>query len=53
VVHGFDHRGLKTFDRWGRPSMTANPERFVKGRSRPPEIPTAVWINKPREVTAP
>jgi putative transposase len=29
------------------------PERFVKGPPRPPEIPTAVWINKPREVTAP
>jgi putative transposase len=34
-------------------AYAANPERFVKGRSRPPEIPTAVWINKPREVTAP
>jgi putative transposase len=34
-------------------AYTANPERFVKGRPQPPEIPTAVWINKPKEVTAP
>ena len=34
-------------------AYAANPERFVKGRPRPPEIPTAVWINKPKEVTAP
>jgi len=34
-------------------AYVANPERFVKGRPRPPEIPTAVWINKPKEVTAP
>ena len=34
-------------------AYATNPERFVKGRPRPPEIPTAVWINKPKEVTAP
>ena len=25
-----------------------NPERFVKGRSRPPQLPPAVWINPPQ-----
>ena len=34
-------------------AYAANPERFTKGSPRPPEIPTAVWINKPKEVTAP
>lgn len=34
-------------------AYAANPERFVKGPPRPPEIPTAAWINKPKEVTAP
>jgi putative transposase len=34
-------------------AYVANPERFVKGRPRPPEILTAVWINKPKEVMAP
>jgi putative transposase len=34
-------------------AYAANPERFTKGPPRPPEIPTAVWINKPKEVTAP
>ena len=34
-------------------AYAANPERFVNGRPRPPEIPTAVWINKPKEVVAP
>jgi putative transposase len=46
AVHAVRERVLEA-------AYAANPERFVKGRSRPPEIPTAVWINKPREVTAP
>jgi hypothetical protein len=25
----------------------AHPERFVRGTSRPPALPTAVWINSP------
>lgn len=29
-----------------------HPERFVKGRPRPPEIPQAAWINKPKEKAA-
>ena len=29
------------------------PERFVHGRPRPPALPTAAWINKPKEVIAP
>lgn len=28
-----------------------NPERFVKGRSIPPQVPPAVWINPPRPAT--
>src|SRR5205814_1792876 len=26
---------------------TAHPERFVRGVPQPPQLPTAVWINKP------
>ena len=29
-----------------------HPERFVKGMSQPPIIPTAAWINKPAEIAA-
>ena len=29
-----------------------NPERFVRKPPAPPELPTAAWINKPKEVTA-
>ena len=28
-------------------AYSRNPERFVKGRPTPPELPGAVWINKP------
>ena len=29
-----------------------NPERFVRQLPAPPELPTAAWINKPKEVAA-
>jgi len=29
------------------------PERFVQGRPRPPALPVAAWINKPKEAIAP
>ncbi|MGP0036917.1 MAG: IS3 family transposase, partial [Solirubrobacteraceae bacterium] len=29
-----------------------HPERFVRKPPVPPELPTAAWINKPKEVTA-
>jgi putative transposase len=29
-----------------------NPERFVRKPPTPPELPTAAWINKPKEVAA-
>jgi len=29
-----------------------NPERFVRKQPAPPELPTAAWINKPKEVAA-
>jgi putative transposase len=29
-----------------------NPERFVRRPPTPPELPTAAWINKPKEVAA-
>ena len=29
-----------------------NPERFVRKPPAPPELPTAAWINKPKEVAA-
>jgi len=29
------------------------PERFVQGRPRPPALPVATWINKPKEAVAP
>lgn len=32
-------------------AYAAHPERFVGGRPRPPELPTAVWINPPTTVS--
>ena len=29
-----------------------HPERFVRKPPAPPELPTAAWINKPKEVAA-
>jgi putative transposase len=29
-------------------AFAAHPERFVAGQPRPPALPTAVWINKPK-----
>jgi putative transposase len=34
-------------------AYAAHPERFVRRPPRPPELPTAVWINKPIEKEAP
>ena len=31
----------------------AHPERFVKGTPKPPEIPSAAWINPPATKTTP
>jgi len=28
-------------------AFARNPERFVRKRPVPPELPTAAWINKP------
>jgi putative transposase len=33
-------------------AYTRNPERFVRKPPAPPELPTAAWINKPKEVAA-
>ena len=33
-------------------AFTAHPERFVRKPPAPPELPTAAWINKPKEVAA-
>ena len=33
------------------PRRTPHPERFVRKPPAPPELPTAAWINKPKEVT--
>ena len=30
-------------------AYAANPDRFVKGKPRPPAVPSAVWINPPDE----
>jgi len=30
-------------------AQLAHPERFVRGAPKPPALPTAVWINKPKE----
>jgi putative transposase len=29
-----------------------NPERFVQGPPKPPDLPTEVWINPPKKITA-
>jgi hypothetical protein len=31
-------------------AYAAHPERFVRGVPTPPELPTAVWINRPQTV---
>jgi putative transposase len=33
-------------------AFAAHPERFVRGAPAPPQLPTAAWINKPKEVAA-
>ena len=33
-------------------AFAAHPERFVAGLPRPPALPTAVWINKPKAALA-
>jgi putative transposase len=33
-------------------AYTQHPERFVRKPPAPPELPTAAWINKPKEVAA-
>lgn len=33
-------------------AYAAHPERFVRGRPVPPEVPTAVWINPPATASA-
>ena len=33
-------------------AFARNPERFVRKPPTPPELPTAAWINKPKEVAA-
>jgi putative transposase len=33
-------------------AFVAHPERFVRKPPAPPELPTAAWINKPKEVAA-
>jgi putative transposase len=30
-------------------AYAAHPERFVRGQPSAEEVPTAVWINKPKE----
>jgi putative transposase len=34
-------------------AYAAHPERFVKGLPKPPTLPTAVWINPPKEAGTP
>ena len=34
-------------------AYAAHPERFVRGCPRPPEVPTAVWINPPSKGACP
>ena len=33
-------------------AYTRNPERFIRKPPAPPELPTAAWINKPKEAAA-
>ena len=35
-----------------RRRLRPHPERFVRKPPAPPELPTAAWINKPKEVAA-
>jgi len=34
-------------------AYVAHPERFVRGLPTPPELPTAVWINRPQAIDEP
>jgi putative transposase len=52
------HFGQATWQREQRQrvlvrAFAQHPERFVKGLASPPELPKAVWINKPREEQRP
>jgi len=43
----YDQRAVVLAEAYAR-----NPERFVRKPPAPPELPTAAWINKPKEVAA-
>ena len=43
----YDQRAAVLVEAYAR-----NPERFVRKPPAPPELPTAAWINRPKEVTA-
>jgi len=49
VHHGFAESITSTRATALEEAYAANPERFVKGKPRPPAVPSAVWINPPEQ----
>jgi len=47
LAHGLREARIRVL----RDAHAAHPERFVHGIPVPPKLPTAVWINQPKEVT--
>jgi len=47
VHYGLAQRAREERARVLAAAYAANPERFVRGLPQPPQLPTAVWINKP------
>lgn len=52
VHHGHAHKLHADRARVLEAAYTRNPERFVRQAPVPPALPTAAWINKPKEVAA-
>jgi putative transposase len=52
VHYGFAETRVEARARVLAAAFAAHPERFVAGLPRPPALPTAVWINKPKPALA-
>jgi putative transposase len=52
VHHGMAESRLAQREAALRKAFAATPERFVRGVPKPPALPQAVWINKPRTLDA-
>jgi putative transposase len=53
VHHGLAEQRLARRAEVLAAAYAAHPERFVRGAPRPQRLPTAVWINKPKQEVPP